>query len=479
MLIGFRYRNSRFHLPGPLWAALCFLVYMMAGVAHAGVSPDQIRDALSDTGYKVGLLQNYSSSDDFLLTAEREGEELEIRLRQCGSSFYPDTDCAKLYFSQSFPDLERDLEQINTFNSERVLGRAYNGDNGAIVEWGLHLGALDVDSTFVSEMLELWHEIVDNFEGASGNAADNAETSADATFHSSILFCPDPWEEFVTESYLDPPEGEEVTKGSFLYEHGASRFWTLEAEGGFANLEKCNLFDDPRGYIEQNYFLIEIEMDGAYDLEVRTDSECDTVLVVLDADTEWHFDDDSGPEEELVRIANAPSGSYRIWIGVLEPGSCESKLYIETFSAEQSDSSTETSDANADDGSCPDYEIGAQTRLTSIDDDDVVTGSDLYEFGGDRPWELEASGSRSLERCGHFDDASGLFADDHFTIETESECDTVLVVNDPNEKWHFDDDSGSDEELIKIANAPSGVYDIWIGVYEAGSCDTKLFFETF
>jgi len=211
------------------------------------------------------------------------------------------------------------------------VGRAYNGDNGAIVEWGLYLGALNADSAFVSEMLELWREIVASFEGASGNAADNAETSADDPFYSSILFCPDPWEEFVTKTYLEPPEGDEVTKGSYLYEHGASRFWTVEAEGGFANLEKCNLFDDPRGYIEQNYFLIEIEMDGAYDLEIRTDSECDTVLVVHDPRGRWHYDDDSGPEDELVRIANAPSGTYFIWVGVFEPGSCDSELYIEAF----------------------------------------------------------------------------------------------------------------------------------------------------
>ncbi len=90
--------------------AVIFLAALAIGSpAHAGVSPDQIRDALSDTGYKVELLQNYTSSDDFLLKAEREGRELEVRLRQCGSSSDPDTDCAKLYFSQSFPDLEREL----------------------------------------------------------------------------------------------------------------------------------------------------------------------------------------------------------------------------------------------------------------------------------------------------------------------------------------------------------------------------------
>ncbi len=374
------------------------------------------------------------------------------------------------------------------------MGRAYNGDNGAIVEWGLYLGALNADSAFVSEMLELWREIVASFEGASGNAADNAETSADDPFYSSILFCPDPWEEFVTKTYLEPPEGDEVTKGSYLYEHGASRFWTVEAEGGLANLEKCNLFDDPRGYIEQNYFLIEIEMDGAYDLEVRTDSECDTVLVVLDADTEWHFDDDSGPEDELVRIANAPSGSYYIWVGVHERGSCESKLYIETFSAEQSDSSNEKSRANDNDASyaCPDPGVGATfTALENANNKTVSKGSDLYENGANEFWLIEAEGVYSIERCAFFPGSEGLLSDKENRIEiemdgaydleirTDSECDTVLVVHDPRGRWHYDDDSGPEDELVRIANAPSGTYFIWVGVFEPGSCDSELYIEAF
>lgn len=56
------------------------------------------------------------------------------------------------------------------------------------------------------------------------------------------------------------------------------------------------------------------------------------------------------------------------------------------------------------------------------------------------------------------------------TFIIQSNIDTVLLINDPFGNWHFDDDGGQDlGAALRMANAPSGQYDIWIGSYNRGS----------
>ena len=51
-----------------------------------------------------------------------------------------------------------------------------------------------------------------------------------------------------------------------------------------------------------------------------------------------------------------------------------------------------------------------------------------------------------------------------------SNIDTILLVNDPTGRWHFNDDAdGNLGAALRIANAPTGQYDIWIGSYNRGS----------
>ncbi|MEO0385348.1 MAG: peptidase S1 [Pseudomonadota bacterium] len=56
------------------------------------------------------------------------------------------------------------------------------------------------------------------------------------------------------------------------------------------------------------------------------------------------------------------------------------------------------------------------------------------------------------------------------TFIIQSNVDTVLLVNGPSGQWFFDDDGGVDlGAQLRIGNAPSGQYDIWIGSYNRGS----------
>ncbi|WP_375573529.1 hypothetical protein ABWH92_07425 [Ahrensia marina] len=56
------------------------------------------------------------------------------------------------------------------------------------------------------------------------------------------------------------------------------------------------------------------------------------------------------------------------------------------------------------------------------------------------------------------------------TFIIQSNIDTVLLVNGPSGEWYFDDDGGVDlGAQLRIANAPAGQYDVWIGSYNRGS----------
>ena len=53
------------------------------------------------------------------------------------------------------------------------------------------------------------------------------------------------------------------------------------------------------------------------------------------------------------------------------------------------------------------------------------------------------------------------------TFRIDSSADTVLLVNDPNKKWHFNDDAGKGlNAKISLPKAGHGRYDIWVGNFK-------------
>jgi hypothetical protein len=61
------------------------------------------------------------------------------------------------------------------------------------------------------------------------------------------------------------------------------------------------------------------------------------------------------------------------------------------------------------------------------------------------------------------------------TFRIEASADTVLLINSPDSKWHFDDDGGKGlNGKIRFPNAAPGRYDVWVGTHASGLSKAKL-----
>jgi len=55
------------------------------------------------------------------------------------------------------------------------------------------------------------------------------------------------------------------------------------------------------------------------------------------------------------------------------------------------------------------------------------------------------------------------------TIAVDSGSDTVLLINDPNGNWLFNDDYRGLNPGVVIQNPAQGRYDIWVGTFSPGA----------
>lgn len=104
--------------------------------------------------------------------------------------------------------------------------------------------------------------------------------------------------------------------------------------GGPVNLGQCMTMPG-QGYLKlaPDMTLNLTENTQGRVLAFRTDSECDSILMINDSDGRWHYDDDSnGNSDAQVMMKNAKNGQYHVWVGTFYPErACSSVLLMETF----------------------------------------------------------------------------------------------------------------------------------------------------
>ncbi len=131
-----------------------------------------------------------------------------------------------------------------------------------------------------------------------------------------------------------------------------------------------------------------------------------------------------------------------------------------------------------------------------------LNGVELRYSGGElwdaKYFDVVAGGTENLERCnirtGTGERAVGwvapapdfelYFTGGNYSLEFRvvgaPGCDTVLLINTANENWYFDDDDfGDGDAKIRLTRPSEGWYDIWIGTYDPGNCNSRLTIETF
>lgn len=61
-------------------------------------------------------------------------------------------------------------------------------------------------------------------------------------------------------------------------------------------------------------------------------------------------------------------------------------------------------------------------------------------------------------------------------VWVESDDDTTLLINTPGRRWRCDDDSrGNLDPLLIFPDAPSGLYNIWVGTYSDDLGPARLY----
>lgn len=98
---------------------------------------------------------------------------------------------------------------------------------------------------------------------------------------------------------------------------------------------------------------------------------------------------------------------------------------------------------------------------------DVIAGGPIHtSLGGVNAYVANAPDFRVNYTAGRFP----------LTFYVTSAADTTLLINLPNGTWIADDDSGGSlNPMIRLANPPSGQYDIWVGTVGRNTAPALLY----
>ncbi len=167
-----------------------------------------------------------------------------------------------------------------------------------------------------------------------------------------------------------------------------------------------------------------------------------------------------------MRLPSAPSGSYAIWVGTSSQGNCGATMSMETWGRA-------TTSAR----------LRRRPGLPQLSPEVALVAAG----------QVTAGGNIDLGLCGSIPGHGFIIQSPDFTIgynnlnmgrdleiRVNGSCDTVLLVNDANGQWHFsDDENGTFNPSMRLPNAPSGSYDIWVGTFSQGNCGATMSMETF
>ena len=202
---------------------------------------------------------------------------------------------------------------------------------------------------------------------------------------------------------------------------------------------------------------------GALPLYIAARGEADLTLAVNGPDGAWHCDDDSGGDlNPEIAFTEPQSGVYDIYVGTFSEyagDAASAELFISEIEGLPSGPQVDLTlpalfgDYSLSAGFLPDpFEIELQAG-GPLSADDAGAGGDMVYCAGN----ITQAPSVELNWSG---EGGPLY------IFALSEEDNTLAVNLPDGSWICDDDGGEGfNAAISLETAPSGVYDIYVGLF--------------
>ncbi|WP_461475179.1 LCCL domain-containing protein [Pararhodobacter aggregans] len=326
-----------------------------------------------------------------------------------------------------------------------------------------------------------------------------------ATLATSALACPDPGQ-----------NGQMIRYNGAQLLQGQSESVTA---GGNVNLGACPGVPGNGRVVSRPDFTLNFARNNpGYDLELRVDGTCDTVLLVNGPDGRWSFNDDAIGTDPRVVIPSAAVGEYDIWVGTFGASTCAATLQMRTSGG----------------GAAPQPQVVPQLppqiqqiipqlipqltpqtpqltpqipQLPQLPQlplappqlvacpNPALNGQPLSYSGQQlrqvRSLGLTAGGNIDLDACASVPGHGHVALRADFTlsltqnlpnydleIRADGTCDPVLLVRAPDGQWHFNDDADGLNSRLRLTAAATGEYDIWVGTYGAQTCAATLRLET-
>lgn len=143
------------------------------------------------------------------------------------------------------------------------------------------------------------------------------------------------------------------------------------------------------------------------------------------------------------------------------------------------------------------FVAGASYACPNISSSGATINASASQLYSAQSYNVTAGGSSDVSRCGirTYNGVSpsgwvaqapdfelNYYKDANYSLEIRvvSNCDSVLLINDGDGDWFYDDDSnGNSDAALHINNPASGLYDIWIGTFGPQTCSARLELETY
>lgn len=241
------------------------------------------------------------------------------------------------------------------------------------------------------------------------------------------------------------------------------RSWQVTA-GGTLNLSNCAAVPGIGFVTAPPDFTVTYDARNlGHALDFRVEAQCDTVMLINDAGAHWHFsDDEDGTINPRVRLGDAQSGVYDVWVGTFGQRNCPATLVLETFPAA------------VDMGNCPNWSLdGVELQLAAglRLERPVVAGGPINLSMDDCGTGGHGHVAQAPDFSLYYEAGNG---NQPLQFDVQAECDTLLLVSDPATGWWFNDDHIGLDPQIVIHAPQSGRYDIWVGTYGEALCSATM-----